>query len=150
MELQPKDKEDRREPEPLMILQKIQDMWSYAYPIVNRWSVREMYAIGNRVMDTMNEMLALATDIRWKWSKKTSVNNLDYANKQLQTFIQVAFDNKVIKGLSTYKEWNRRSEEIGKMIGGYKESVEKRESSQDTGGGKTAYRNQGQRNYRSR
>lgn len=37
------------------ILQKVEDMMVYAYPIVMRWSVAEKYAIGNDLMDCMKK-----------------------------------------------------------------------------------------------
>ena len=36
---------------------------------------------------------------------------------------QVAYDLNILKGLSSYKEWTRRSEEIGRMIGGFINTV---------------------------
>ena len=107
----------------LIILQKIQDMRLYAYPIMMRWSVAEKYAIGNDMMHCMNELLELAVAVRWKHFKKTTLTDLDIKNKTLQVYIKDAFELKILKGISSYKEWTRRSEEIGKLIGGYIQTV---------------------------
>lgn len=120
--------EEKKPPEPnddecLYILQKIEDMFSYSYPLLERWSVREMRAIGNRIFDCMNDMLEYATSIRFGFYKKTDISALDKRNHQLQTYIKVAYEVKALKGLSGYKEWTRRSEEIGKMIGGFINAV---------------------------
>jgi hypothetical protein len=107
----------------LQILQKIEDMVVYAYPLVSKWSVRDMHAIGNRMNECMLDMLEYATAIRWRIHKKTDITALDTRNHQLQTLIKTAYKTKVLKGLSSYKEWTRRSEEIGRMIGGFIKSA---------------------------
>lgn len=120
--------DNRNTPEPddnecLQILQKIEDMIAYAYPLMEKWSVREMRAIGNRMFDCMNDMTEYATSIRYGFYKKTDISALDKRNHHLQTYIKVAFKVRALKGLSSYKEWTRRSEEIGRMIGGFISSV---------------------------
>ena len=120
--------ENHNTPEPndtecLQILQKIEDMIVYAYPLMEKWSVRDMRAIGNRIFDCMNDMTEHATSIRYGFYKKTDISALDKRNHQLQTYIKVAYKVKALKGLSSYKEWTRRSEEIGNMIGGFIKAV---------------------------
>lgn len=129
---------DKYDTDSLMILQKIHDMRVYSYPIMQRWSVAEKYAIGNDMMHCMNEMLELAVAVRWKHFKKTTLTDLDIKNKTLQEYIRSAFEMKVLKGHSSYKEWNRRSEEIGRMIGGYIAAVYAEESRQQNRAGSTA------------
>lgn len=105
------------------ILQKVEDMIDYAYPLIKKWSVADKYAIGNDLMDCMKKLLRLSVDIREKYYKKTTLGDFDRENKTLQEFIKVAYDLNILKGLSSYKEWNRRSEEIGRMIGGFINTV---------------------------
>ena len=105
------------------ILQKVEDMIDYAYPLIKKWSVSDKYAIGNDLMDCMKKLLRLSVDIREKYYKKTTLGDFDRENKTLQEFIKVAYDLNILKGLSSYKEWNRRSEEIGRMIGGFINTV---------------------------
>lgn len=114
---------------PLYILQKIEDMIVYSAPIMEKWSVREMRSIGNRIFDCMNDMSEYATSIRSGFFKKTDLSALDKRNHHLQTHIKVAYKTHALKGLSSYKEWTRRSEEIGSMIGGFIKSVYDAESS---------------------
>lgn len=125
----------------LQILQKIEDMIAYSYPIMEKWSVREMRAIGNRIFDCMNDMTEYATSVRYGFYKKTDISALDKINHHLQTYIKVAYKVKALKGLSSYKEWTRRSEEIGKMIGGFINSVYEGNAAN----GNTA--NQGQKSF---
>ena len=39
------------------ILQKVEDMIGYAYPLIKKWSVADKYAIGNDLMDCMKKLL---------------------------------------------------------------------------------------------
>lgn len=75
------------------------------------------------LMDCMKKLLRLSVDIREKYYKKTTLGDFDRENKTLQEFIKVAYDLNILKGLSSYKEWTRRSEEIGRMIGGFINTV---------------------------
>ena len=53
-------------------------------------------------------------------------NNAHRPGYQEQDFAGVyqdAFELKILKGISSYKEWTRRSQEIGKLIGGYIQTV---------------------------
>lgn len=68
----------------------------------------------------MEEMLELANELEWAYSKKTPHKNLDMKNKALQDFITLAYRMKYLKGTSSFSEWTRRSKEIGSMLGGYK------------------------------
>lgn len=105
------------------ILQKVEDMILYARPIMKRWSVADKHDIGNTLMDNMKELVQLSVDIREKYYKKTTLTDFDRKNKTLQEFIKLAYDMNILKGLSSYKEWTRRSEEIGRMIGGFINTV---------------------------
>lgn len=86
--------------------------------------------IGNDLMDCMKTMLRLSVDIAEKHYKKTTLGDFDRENKTLQKYIRVAFRLEILKGLSSYKEWTRRSMEIGKMIGGYINTVNAQESAE--------------------
>lgn len=102
---------------------KIIDMMSYALPIVERWSVAHQKLLGNLMIEQMKDMLNLANKVEWSPSKKTALNELDYLNKGLHDLVQVAYESKYLKGPSTLHEWQRRSDEIGKMIGGWKAAI---------------------------
>ena len=41
------------------ILQKVEDMIDYAYPLIKRWSVADKYAIGNDLMDCMKKTVSM-------------------------------------------------------------------------------------------
>ncbi len=102
---------------------KIIDMMDYALPIVERWSVAHQKLLGDLMISVMKDMLMLINKVEWSPSKKTALNELDYMNKCLHDLVQVAYDSKYLKGPSTLHEWQRRTDEIGKMIGGFKATI---------------------------
>jgi len=109
----------QQEHENLAIRMKIIDMLEYALPLIERWSVPHQKMLGNKVAETMEEMLLLATEVQFSPSKKTALKKLDMLNHGLQDLILTAYKLKYLKGISSKNEWTKRSEEIGAMIGGY-------------------------------
>lgn len=109
----------KQEHENLSIRMKIIDMMEYSLPLIERWSVPHQKLLGDKMSEVMEEMLLIASELQWAYSKKTPLKKLDYLNKGLQDLITVAFRCKYMKGVSSYHEWTRRSKEIGLMIGGY-------------------------------
>lgn len=99
---------------------KIIDMIEYALPLIEKWSVPHQKLLGDKMALCMEEMLELANELEWAYSKKTPHKNLDMKNKALQDFITLAYRMKYLKGSSSFSEWTRRSKEIGSMLGGYK------------------------------
>lgn len=106
--------------ENLKIRMKIIDMIEYALPLIEKWSVPHQKLLGDKIALCMEEMLELANELEWSYSKKTPHKNLDMKNKALQDFITLAHRTKYLKGSSSFSEWTRRSKEIGSMLGGYK------------------------------
>ena len=106
--------------ENLKIRMKIIDMIEYALPLIERWSVPHQKLLGDKIALCMEEMLELANELEWAYSKKTPHKNLDMKNKALQDFVTLAYRLKYLKGSSSHAEWTRRSKEIGSMLGGYK------------------------------
>ena len=108
-----------QEHEILTIRMKIIDMLEYALPLIERWSVPHQKLFGDKIADTMEEMLLLANEVQYSPSKKTALKRLDILNKGLQDFVTAAYRLKYLKGVSSRDEWTRRSKETGAMIGGY-------------------------------
>lgn len=109
--------------EGLKLLLKIEDMIVYALPLIERWSIAHQKLLGDDIAHCMNRMTELASALTVAYYKKTSISELDEANKALQSHIRVAYRLRYLKGESSRCEWDRRSAEIGKMIGKYKEWV---------------------------
>ena len=98
-------------------LQKVKDMMLYAYPALAQFPKSERFAMVARIKDIMDDMLEMCIEIENKIYRKNTLQNLDVANKKLQTYLQVAH---FLQFLSThkYEVWSAKSVEIGKMIGG--------------------------------
>lgn len=109
----------QQEHENLAIRMKIIDMIEYSMPLIQKWSVAQQKLLGNKIADTMEDMLLLANEVQFSPSKKTALKKLDIANKGLQDLILVAYKLKYLKGASSKNEWTRRSLEVGAMVGGY-------------------------------
>lgn len=118
------------------ILQKIEDMIVYALPLIEKWSIPHQKLLGDDIAHCMNEMSKLASALTVAYYKKTSISELDELNQALQSYIRIADRLRYIQGKSTRGEWERRSCEIGRMIGGYKKWVygENQKTSQSKSG----------------
>lgn len=111
------------EEEGLRMLQKIEDMIVYALPLIEKWSIPHQKLLGDDIAHCMNRMSELASALTVAYYKKTTISELDEANKGLQSHIRVAYRLKYLKGVSSRAEWEGRSAEIGGMIGKYKKWV---------------------------
>lgn len=111
------------EEEGFRILQKIEDMEVYALPLIARWSIPQQKLLGDDVAHCMNRMAQLAAALTVAYYKKTSISELDELNKGLQSYIRIAYRLKYLKGISSRGEWEKRSAEIGRMVGGFKEAL---------------------------
>ena len=109
----------QQEHENLAIRMKLIDMIEYSMPLIQKWSVAQQKLLGNKIAETMEDMLMLANEVQFSPSKKTALKKLDITNKGLQDLIHVAYRLKYLKGVSSKNEWTRRSVEVGAMIGGY-------------------------------
>lgn len=109
----------QQEHENLAIRMKMIDMIEYSMPLIQKWSVAQQKLLGNKIAETMEDMLMLANEVQFSPSKKTALKKLDITNKGLQDLIHVAYRLKYLKGTSSKNEWTRRSVEVGAMIGGY-------------------------------
>lgn len=105
------------------ILQKIEDMIVYALPLIEKWSIPHQKLLGDDIAHCMNRMSQLASALTVAYYKKTAISELDELNKGLQSYIRIAYRLKYLKGISSRGEWEKRSAEIGRMVGGFKETL---------------------------
>ena len=122
--------------------QKIEDLIEYARPILNRWPPFYRYTIGEQIYLELISLLRLATKARLKYYNKTTLQELDTEKEILKALMRQA--NKTVfvdkKGeqrrlLSnhSYGVWAEKMVEIGKLIGGWIQSInkEKQERNRD-------------------
>lgn len=108
--------------EDFKVLQKVQDMMEYAYPMLNQFPKAEKFSLAQDIRHCMNTILELTITEDKRYSKKTTLENLDIENTKLKIYIRLSFRLKYISK-HTYSVWEEKVVEIGKMIGGLMKSV---------------------------
>lgn len=108
--------------EELKILQKLYDMIEYGYGAVTQFPKSEKYALGTDIKHCMDVMLERCIEACEKYYKKTTLQELDVANKKLRAYLRLAFSLKFLPP-KKYEIWCGMSLEIGKMLGGWLKSV---------------------------
>ena len=112
--------------------QKIEDMIDFARPIIQRWPPFYRYTLGEDIYRQMIILLRLATTARLKHYSKTTLQELDTEKEILKVFIRQANraeytdkSGKQRKVLSdhTYGVWSEKMVEIGRLIGGWIQSI---------------------------
>jgi len=91
----------------------------YGLGLVGGWSVKNQKLLGDFMVNLMHEMVADANELQYSWQKKGALKNIDMRNHALHDLIEIAHTAGYLRGASSYAEWTRRSDEIGKLIGGY-------------------------------
>ena len=118
--------------------QKIADMVKYGRPIIARWPAFYKHTIGKEIMIEMLTMLRLATKARLKYMNKSTLGELDTSKEIVAMFIGQA--NEIVftdrrgneRRLLTdhsYCVWSEQITEIGRLIGGWINSVSDRKNS---------------------
>ena len=111
---------------------KIEDMIDFARPIIQRWPPFYRYTLGEDIYRQMIILLRLATKARLKHYGKATLQELDTEKEILKVFIRQANraeytdkSGKQRKVLSdhTYGVWSEKMVEIGRLIGGWIQSI---------------------------
>ena len=110
------------------ILQKVQDLMIYSYPILNQFPKAEKFSFAQDIRHCLNELLELTITEEKRYIKKTTIENMDICNEKLKIYVRVAHDLKYIDK-HRFAVWETKIVEIGKMIGGLLKSVNGRPKS---------------------
>ena len=117
--------------EPFRIKEKIKDMMKYGRPLTMQFS-RKNRDLADDIRASMLRMYHLAVEIEKKYYRKTTTQELDVELDWLKHLIRLASDkdyygDKFAPPLSQhqYETWSRYNNEIGGMIGGYIQSLNK-------------------------
>lgn len=94
----------------------------YGYPILSRFPKVEKFSLAADIRSCINELLELTITEDKRYTKKTTLENLDITNEQLKIYLRVAMELKYIS-FHSYEVWIGKLVEIGKMIGGLIKSV---------------------------
>jgi len=115
--------------------QRIEDMLKYAQPILGKWPPFYRYTLGEQMQNEMLTMLRLATKARLRYYNKTTLADLDTSKAVLECFLRQANEIEFTdrsgnrRRLITdknFESWSLRITEIGKIIGGWIQSVQGR------------------------
>lgn len=111
---------------------KIEDMIDFARPIIQRWPPFYRYTLGEDIYRQMISLLRLATKARLKHYSKTTLQELDTEKEILKVFVRQANratytdksgkERKVLSD-NTYGVWAEKLAEIGRLIGGWIQSI---------------------------
>jgi len=116
-------------------LQKIEDLLSRVDMVVPRWPALYRYSHGEKLYKLLDEMEALCIAANKKYFKKTTLQDLDVKNAQLQLLIFRLYKTRYTDGKGNPKrlltdgqhaEWKTFTIEIGKLIGGWMGSLTER------------------------
>jgi len=108
--------------EDFKVLQKVQDLMEYSYPILHQFPKAEKFSFAQDIRHCMNTLLELTITEDKKYTKKTTIENMDIENEKLKIYIRVAYTLRYIDK-HRYSVWEGKVVEIGKMIGGLLKSV---------------------------
>jgi len=111
--------------EDFKLLQKVQDMLVYGYPLLNQFPKAEKFSLAQDIRLCMNEILRLTIAEEKKKSKTATLEKLDMENTTLKIFLRVSMELKYLSK-HHYGVWEGKLVEIGKMIGGLIKSVSDR------------------------
>jgi four helix bundle protein len=114
--------------EEFKILQKVQDLMGYSYPILTQFPKAVKFSFAQDIRSCMNKLLELTIEEEKRYTKKTTIQNMDIENEKLKIFIRVAYELRYIDK-HRYAVWSSKVVEIGKMIGGLLKSVSDRPKS---------------------
>ena len=114
--------------EEFKVLQKVQDLLAYSYPILTQFPKAEKFSFAQDIRHCLNELLELTITEEKRYIKKTTIENMDICNEKLRIYVRVAHDLRYIDK-HRYAVWESKVVEIGKMIGGLLKSVSGRQQS---------------------
>lgn len=111
--------------EDFKLLQKVQDMLVYGYPLLDQFPKAQKFSLAQDIRRCMNEILRLTIAEDKKHSKQATLEKLDVENTTLKIFLRVSMELKYLS-IHHYGVWESKIVEIGKMIGGLIKSVNDR------------------------
>ena len=104
--------------EQLQIQQRVYDMILYAYPALDQFPKSQKFSLAQDIKSSMDKVLHLVITANKKYTKKTTLQELDVEIASLKVYIRVATDLKYLS-FKKYEVWSGMLVEIGKMVGGW-------------------------------
>ena len=113
-------------------LKKVEEMIDLAYDIIPHWPAVFRYSRGEWIFRLLHEMEELCVAAHLKYFKKSTLQDLDIKNHQLQlairgarskSYADKAGHKKSLLQPGGYEKWAKLSLEAGKLIGGWKKTL---------------------------
>ena len=120
-----------------MIQQRIYDMILYAYPALEQMPKAQKFSLAQDMKHSMDRIMRLTITANKKYTKKTTLQELDVEVAALKVYLRVAYDLRYLPP-KKYEVWSGQLVEIGKMVGGWIKS--QREATQPPNPDATVYR----------
>ena len=121
-ELDNPETQEEQEPikvkEDLHIQQKIYDMILYAYPALEQMPKSQKFSLAQDMKHCMNEIMRLTISANKKYTKRTTLQELDVEIAALKVYLRIAYDLRYLPP-KKYEVWSGMLVEIGKMVGGW-------------------------------
>lgn len=108
--------------EVFLLEQKIMDMIEYSYVILRNFPKSEKFALCADIKQVEDILLERCIEAEKKYTKKTTLQEMDISVAKLRSYIRLSFNLKFIN-LHQYEVWSGKVVEIGKMLGGWIKTV---------------------------
>lgn len=110
--------ETKKGKEPLIIQQKVYDMIMYAYPAIEQFPKSQKFSLAQDMKKCLDAIMRYVIAANKKYTKKTTLQELDIENEALKIYIRMAFELGYLPP-KKYEIWSGMAVEVGKMIGGW-------------------------------
>jgi len=107
----------------LVILQKVEDMATYAYLCIEQFPKSHKFTLGERIQVLIQEIMQLIIACNKRYHKKTTFQELDIHLELLRSLVRVAKSLKILP-FHKYEHWAALNDEIGRLLGGWIKSME--------------------------
>ena len=104
--------------ETLIIQQKVYDMIMYAYPAIEQFPKSQKFSLAQDMKKCLDAIMRYIIAANKKYTKKTTLQELDIENEALKIYIRMAFELGYLPP-KKYEIWSGMAVEVGKMIGGW-------------------------------
>ena len=102
----------------LLVQQKIYDMILYAYPALEQMPKSQKFSLAQDMKHCMDKIMRLTIAANKKYTKRTTLQELDVEIAALKVYLRIAYDLKYLPP-KKYEVWSGMMVEIGKMVGGW-------------------------------
>ena len=111
-----------KEPKELIIQQKVYDMIMYGYPALDQFPKSQKFSLAADIKKCMDTVMRLVITANKKYTKKTTLQELDIEVASLKVYVRMAMDLKYLP-IKKYEVWTGKLVEVGRMVGGWIKSA---------------------------